>query len=71
MCSLPWGARSTTSTARGRGDGVDDADDRLLRDGGARVREAARRRGAPHREGQRVPVRGRALDGMAGEERHA
>ena len=52
---------------RRRGDHVDDADDGLLRDRGAPGAAHREERRARHREGQRIPVGGRALDGMPGQ----
>ena len=51
------------------GDGVDDPDDRLLRDRCPSRAAHGEQRGAAEREEQRVPVRGAALDRVSGQER--
>jgi hypothetical protein len=53
----------------GRGHHVDDPDDGLLREGAPPGAGGGEEACARHREGQRVPVSGGALDGVAREER--
>ena len=55
---------------RRRGHDVDDADDRLLLNRCAPGPRGGEKASARHRGRERVPVRGRALDGMPGEEGH-
>jgi hypothetical protein len=49
------------------GDDIDDADEGFLWDRGALRAAHREERRASHREGQRIPVGGRALDGMSGQ----